>query len=157
LSRLYLRIEGGVAMVETSREPEPAERAFWSWLGFWVQFLVLGLCAVLGAFAASKAEAPGNYTAGMLLILGALALGFLRLKQRFDGGPLGWRNFLFFDRMASLTVVIPLFVIIGLAGLFIASAWPYGSLHDGGIALFVASGVMVFLDIKQVFDRINSQ
>jgi hypothetical protein len=144
-------------MVETSREPGPAERAFWAWLGFWAQFVVLGLCVVLGAFVASKAEAPGNYTAGMVLILGAVALGFLRLKQRFDGGPLGWRDFLFVDRMTSLAVVIPIFVIIGLAGLFIASAWPYGSLHDGGIALFAAGGVIVFLDIKQVFDRLNSQ
>ena len=143
-------------MVETSREPEPAERAFWSWLGFWVQFLLLGLCVVIGAFAASQAEEPGNYRAGIVLILGAVALGFLRLKQRFDGGPSGWRNFLFVDNMTSLAVVIPVFVIIGLAGLFIASAWPYGSLHDGGIALFVVSGVVVFLDIKQVFDNINS-
>ena len=44
-------------MVETSREPEPAEHAFWSWLGFWVQFLVLGLFVVIGAFAASRVRA----------------------------------------------------------------------------------------------------
>ena len=143
-------------MVETSREPELAERAFWSWLGFWVQFLVLGLCVVIGAFAASGAAAPGDYAAGMVVILGALVLAFLRLKQYFDARPSGWSTFLFVDTMASLVVVIPVFAIIGLAGLFIANAWPYGSLHDGGIALFVVSGVIVFLDIKQVFDRINS-
>jgi hypothetical protein len=143
-------------MVETSREPEPAERAFWSWLGFWVQFLLLGLCVVVGAFAASDAEEPGDYAAGVVLLLAAVVVALLRLKQHFDGGTLGWANFLFVDSMAGLAVVIPLFVIIGLAGLFIASAWPYGSLHDGGLALFVVSGVIVFLDIKQVFDRINS-
>jgi hypothetical protein len=143
-------------MVETSREPEAAERAFWWWLGFWVQFLLLGLAVVIGAFAASGAEGPGDYAAGMVLILAAVALAFLRLKQRFDERPLGWGRFLLVDTMASLVVAIPLFVIIGLAGLFIANAWPYGSLHDGGIALFVVSGVIVFLDIKQVFDNINS-
>jgi hypothetical protein len=143
-------------MVETSREPEPAEHALWSWLGFWVQFLVLGLFVVIGAFAASQANGPGDYTSGMLLILGALALAFLRLKRRFDGGGPGWRDFLFVDNMTSLVVAIPLFALIGLAGLFIARAWPYGSLHDAGLGLFVVSVVIIFLDIKRVFDRINS-
>lgn len=142
-------------MVESSRESDAAERAFWSWLGFWVQFLLLGLCVLLGAFAASGAEEESNYAAGIILILCALGLGFLLLKRRFDGEPQGWRSFLLVDRMVNLVVVIPLFVIIGLAGLFIASAWSYGALHDGGIALFVSSGVIVFLDIKQVYDRMS--
>jgi hypothetical protein len=143
-------------MVETSREPEPAEDAFWSWLGFWVQFLVLGLLVVIGAFAASHADRPGDYACGVLLILGALALAFLRLKRRFDGGAPGWGDFLFVDDMTNLSVAIPLFAVIGLVGLFVARAWPDGSLHDAGLGLFVVSGVIVFLDIKRVFDRINS-
>ncbi len=147
---------GCEGMVETSREPVTAERAFWAWLGFWVQFLLLGLCVVLGAFAASGAAEPGDYAAGMIVILGALAVGFLRLKQRFDGGALVWRAFLLVDNMTSLVAAIALFAVIGLAGLFIAAAWRYGALHDGGLALFVVSGVIVFLDIKQVFDRIGS-
>ncbi len=144
-------------MVETSREPEPAEHAFCGWLGFWVQFLVLGLLVVIGAFAASQANGPGDYTAGVLLILGALALAFLRLKHRFDGGGPGWRDFLFVDDMTSLVVAIPLFAVIGLVGLFIARAWPYGSFHNAGLGLFVVSGVIIFLDIKRVFDRMNSR
>jgi hypothetical protein len=144
-------------MAETSREPKAAESAFWSWLGFWGLFVVLGLCVVLGAVAASRGEEPGNYTAGMVLILAALALAFLRLKQSFDEGFSSFGNFLFVDSRASLVIVIPLFVVIGLAGLFIASAWPSGSLHTGGIALFVASGAIVFLDIKQVFDRLDTR
>lgn len=143
-------------MVETSREPEPAEHAFWSWLGFWVQFLVLGLFVVIGAFAASQADGTGDYLCGMLLVLGALALAFLRLKHRFDGGGPGWRDFLFVDDMTSLPVVIPLFAVIGLVGLFIARAWPDGSFHNAGLGLFVVSGVIIFLDIKRVFDRMNS-
>jgi hypothetical protein len=144
-------------MVETSREREPAKQAFGSWLGFWVQFLLLGLSVVIGAFAASQAEEPGDYMAGIVLILCALVLAFLRLKQRFDGGPSGWGRVLLVDNMTSLVVAIPLFAIIGLIGLFMASAWSYGSLHDGGIALFVVSGLIVFLDIKAVYDRMNSQ
>ncbi len=143
-------------MAETSREAEPAERAFWVWLGFWLQFVVLGLLVVVGAFAASAARgSSGDYACGILLILGALALAFLRLKQRFDGGAPGWREFLLVDDMTNLAVAIPLFTVIGLAGLFIAAAWPYGSLHAAGLGLFVISAVMVFLDIKRVFDRAN--
>ncbi len=144
-------------MAETSRGPEPAERAFWSWLGFWLQFVILGLLAVIGAFAASAAQGSGDYACGILLILGALTLAFLRLKQRFDGGPLGWREFLLVDDMTNLAVAIPLFTVIGLAGLFVAASWPYGSLHAAGLGLFVVSGLIVFLDIKRVFDRANSR
>jgi len=143
-------------MAETSREPEPAEGAFWSWVGFWVQFFVLGLFVVIGAFAASECRGPGDYVSGMLLIFVALALAFLRLKRWFDGGASGWGNFLFVDDMKNLTVTIPIFAVIGLAGLFIARAWPFGSLHYGGLGLFVVSGVIIFLDIERVFDRLNS-
>ena len=142
-------------MVETSRDPESSNRAFWSWLGFWAQFLVLGLCVVIGAFAASICAGPGDYVTGMLLIIGAVALAFWRLKNRFDGAPWGWGDFLLVGNMTSLAVAIPLFAVIGLAGLFIANAWPYGSLHSAGIMLFVVSGVIVFLDIKHVFDQMN--
>jgi len=143
-------------MAETSRGMEPAEPAFWSWLGFWVQFFVLGLFVVIGAFAASECRVPGDYATGLLLILGALALAFLRLKHRFDGGVPGWRDFLLVGDMKTLAVAIPLFAVIGLGGLFIARAWPDGSLHDAGLVLFIVSGVIVFFDIKHVFDRINS-
>ncbi len=68
-------------MDETSRTPDDAEYAFWSWLGFWLQFLILGVLAVVGAFVASRGERPGDYACGMLLGLGAVALAFLRLKH----------------------------------------------------------------------------
>jgi hypothetical protein len=143
-------------MDEASQPPDAAEHMFWSWLGFWGQFFVLGLLVVIGAFAASQAEGPGDYACGVLLLLGALALAFLRLKQRFDGGAPGWRDFLLVDDMTSLAVAIPLFTVIGLVGLFVARAWPDGSLHDSGLGLFVVSGVIIFLNIKRVFDRMNS-
>ena len=143
-------------MDETGQIPDEAEGAFWSWLGFWVQFLILGVLAVIGAFVASEDERPGDYLCGMLLSLGAIALAFLRLKHRLDGGALGWGSFLFVGDMKNLALVIPLFAVIGLAGLFIARAWESGAMHDAGLGLFVASGAIIFLDIKQVFDRMNS-
>jgi hypothetical protein len=143
-------------MDETGRIPDDAERAFWSWLGFWIQFLILAVLAVIGAFVASEDERPGNYLCGLLLSLGAIALAFLRLKHRLDGGALDWGTFLFVDDMKNLALAIPLFAVIGLAGLFVARAWESGAMHDAGLGLFVASGAIIFLDIKHVFDRMNS-
>jgi hypothetical protein len=143
-------------MDETSRTPDDPDRAFWSWLGFWLQFLVLGVLAVVGAFVASGDQRPGDYTCGMLLSLGAIALAFLRLKHQLDGGAASWGSFLLVDNMWNLAVVIPLFTIIGLAGLFIAHAWESGAMHAAGIALFIASGAIIFLDIKHVFDHMES-
>jgi hypothetical protein len=141
---------------QTGRIPDEAESAFSSWLGFWIQFLILAVLAVIGAFVASENEWPGDYLCGLLLSLAAVALGFLRLKHRFDGGASGWGASLLVDDMKNLALAIPLFAVIGLAGLFIARAWDSGAMHDAGLGLFVASGVIVFLDIKHVFDRMNS-
>jgi hypothetical protein len=143
-------------MDETGRIPDDAERAFWSWLGFWVQFLILGFLAVIGAFVASEDARPGDYLCGLLLSLAAVALAFLRLKHWLDGGALDWRTFLFVDDMKNLALAIPLFAVTGLAGLFVARAWESGAMHDAGLGLFVASGVIIFLDIKHVFDCMNS-
>jgi hypothetical protein len=141
---------------ERSRIPGEAGRAFWWWLGFWVQFLILGVLAAIGVFVASEDARPGNYLCGMLLSLGAIALAFLRLKHRLDGGALDWGAFLFVDDMKNLTLAIPLFTVVGLSGLFIAHAWEHGAMHVAGLGLFVASGAIIFLDIKRVFDRTNS-
>ena len=144
-------------MDETRHTPDTAERAFWSWLGFWVQLLVLGVLAIFDAFAASAADRPGEYTCGIVLSVAALALAFMRLKHRLDGSNPGWGEFLLVRDMWNLALVIPLFTVIGLAGLFIAHAWEEGAMHTAGIALFVVSGAIIFLDMKHVFDRIDSR
>jgi len=143
-------------MDERGRTHGDAEGAFWSWLGFWLQFLVLGVLAVVGAFFASADARPGDYACGLLLSCSAITLAFMRLKRRLDGGALDWAAFLLVDDMKNLALVIPLFVVVGLAGLFVAHGWENGALHAGGLGLFAASGVIVFLDIKHVFDRMNS-
>ncbi len=142
-------------MTETPSTLDTAERAFWSWLGFWVQMLLLGVVAILGAFAASGAERPGDYACGMVLMFSVIALAFLRLKQRLDGGEPGWSDLILVGDMWNLALVIPLFAVIGLAGLFIAHAWAEGAMHAAGIALFVVSGAIIFLDMKHVFDRME--
>ena len=128
-----------------------------SWIAFWAQFVVLGLLAVIGAFFASHGGEPGDYACGLILSLTAIALAFLRLKQRFDGGPADWASFLLVDDMRNLTPAIAVFTVLGLAGLFIAAGSVEGSLHMAGIALFLASGITVFLSLKNVFDNLDRQ
>jgi hypothetical protein len=130
-------------------------REYWSWIGFWAQFIVLGLLAVVGAFVASQGGGPGDYACGLILSLAAIALAFLRLKQRFDGGPADWQSFLLVDDIANLTLAIAVFTALGLAGLFIAAGSHEGSLHMAGVALFLASGITVFLSLKHVFDNLD--
>jgi len=142
-------------MDSTQQVPDNAERAFWSWLGFWLEILVLGVLAIIGAFAASGAARPGDYTCGMALSLGAIALAFLRLKCRLDGDGSGWDDFLLVGDMWNLAIVIPLFTMIGLAGLFIAHASADGAMRSAGIALFIVSGAIIFLEMKHVFDRME--
>jgi hypothetical protein len=151
--RRYPQVEAGT--METRPAPDTAERAFWSWLGFWLEMIVLGVLALIGAFAASGADRPGDYACGMVLSLAAIALAFLRLKRRLDDGGSGWDDFLLVDDMWNLALVIPLFTLIGLAGLFVAHAWEEGAMHSAGIALFVVSGAIIFLDMKHVFDRME--
>jgi hypothetical protein len=141
---------------ETSGVGEPAGEGFWLWLGFWIPLVVLGLLAVIGAAVASACRQPGDYVVGLSLSLAAIALGFLWLKHRLDGGDPGPNGFLFVEDMQNLALAIPLFALIGLLGLFLADSWEYGSLHAAGLGLFAASCLIVFLDIKHVYDRLDS-
>jgi hypothetical protein len=139
-----------------SRKPLDS-REYWSWIGFWAQFVVLALLAIVGAFFASGGGEPGDYSCGLWLSLAAIALSFLRLKQYFDAGRTDWPSFLFVDDMTNLIAVIVVFVIVGLAGLFIAAGSDSDSLQTAGIALFGVSGIAVFLSLKHVFDTLDAQ
>jgi hypothetical protein len=130
-------------------------REFWSWFGFWAEFVVLGLLAIVGACFASRGGRPGDYATGLILSLTAIALAFFRLKLWFDGAPAEWSRFLLVDDMRNLALAIAVFTALGLAGLFIAAESEAGSLHSAGIALFVTSGLVVFLSLKNVFDTLD--
>ena len=127
-----------------------------AWIGFWAELGVLAGLAVLGAFFAGADSAPGDATCGLVLGLAAIALAFLRLKNRFDGAPqCDWAGFLLVDDFAKLVLMIVVFVVLALGGLFVAAAYDHGGLHNAGVALFVASGFGVFLSLKHVFDNLD--
>ena len=123
-----------------------------AWVAFWAQLVVLAGLAVLGAAFASEDSAPGDYICGLLLSLAAIALAFMGVKNRFDGGAADWGSLLLVDDLANLLAVIVIFTILGLAGLFTAAGFDHGGLHDAGVALFAASGLAVFFSMKHVFD-----
>ena len=138
-------------------ELEPGELGICAWIGFWAPLVVLGVLTVLGAFFASANSAPGDYTCGLVLSFAAIALAFMRLKSRFDGAAADWASFLLVDDLPNLVAVIVVFAVLGLAGLIVAAGVGHGGLHVGGVALFVASGLAVFLSLKHVFDNLDRQ
>jgi hypothetical protein len=141
-------------MQTTPRSPQPPDQGLGSWIGFWIQFVVLAALTILGLCIASD-NMPGDYATGLMLAIGAILLAFLRLKAHFDGTCADWTSFLFVDKPAHLVVVIPLFTVIALAGLFMGAGAP-GSLQGAGVALFVVSGLIIFLSLKRVFDKLDS-
>jgi hypothetical protein len=134
-----------------------AEPGYGAWLAFWGELIILALLAVLGAFFASAERSSGDYTCGLMLSLTAIALAFMRLKNRFDGGDPGWAGFLLVDDPGNLVAVVVVFAILALAGLFVAAGVDHGGLHNAGVALFVVSGIAIFLSLKRVFDNLDRQ
>jgi hypothetical protein len=133
---------------------DPEMRA---WLIFWVQLLVLAAIAGFGFAFAAADSGPGDYDVGLGLAIASILLGFLRVKLALDGDARGLGELLLVADMGGLFFVIPVFTVIGFAGLFLAAAWKSGSLYLTGLALFAASALMIFLDIKHVFDRADSE
>jgi len=142
-------------VLQTNERSDGLGREYWSWFGFWAEFVVLGLLAIIGAFFASQGGRPGDYAAGLTLSVTAITLAFFRLKLRLDGGPADWSRSLLVDDMRNLALAIAVFTALGLAGLFAAAGSEEGSLHIAGIALFLTSGLVVFLDLKNVFDTLD--
>jgi hypothetical protein len=134
-----------------------AELGLGAWIAFWAQLVVLAIFALVGAAFASADNARGDYACGLLLSGASIALAFMLLMRRLDGAPANWASFLLVDDIANLVAVIVVFALLALAGLFVAAGFDRGGLHDGGVALFIASGLAVFLSLKHVFDNLDRQ
>ena len=145
---------GTLSMDETSAGSN-LDLGYGAWIGFWLQLIVLGACALLGAFYASADVDAGDYACGLILIVAALVLALMRLKARFDGRSADWADFVLVNDLRNLILAIVAFVILGLGGLIVAAGVDYGGLHNGGVALFVVSAVTVLLNIKRVFDNLD--
>ena len=142
-------------MRQSETERDTGDLGYRGWFAFWIPLAFLALLAVWGAFVASAGREPGDYVCGLTLSGAAILLGFMLIKQRFDGRPADWGGFLLVDEPASLIAVIVVFVIVALVGIFVAAGLGHGALHDAGIALAVASALAVFLSMKRVFDNLD--
>jgi hypothetical protein len=131
------------------------ETSLCTWFGFWAQFVLLAFACVIGLMFAGGNAAPGDQTCGVVLVLAAVALMFMRLKNWFDYGNTGWSRFFLVDDMPNLIAVTGIFVVLGIVGMNIAAQVDHGGLHNGAVALIVASGFGIFLSIKNVFDNIE--
>ena len=143
------------ATTPPGRLPESVGREFWSWFAFWAQFGLLGLAIAIGGLYAGHSDEPDDATCGLLLILAAIALGFLRLKHHFDDRTPAWNDAVLVDDMASLWLAIVVFALLGLFGLIIAAEAEFGALHNAGVALFVVAALAVLLNMKRVFDNLD--
>lgn len=143
-------------MDEPDEIGDSRDKALRGWLRFWLQLLVLAAVAGFGFAFAAADRGPGDYAVGLCLALAAIVLGFVRLKLALDGNAQGCGELILVDEPASLAFVVPLFTVLGLAGILLAAAWKSGSPYAAGLALFAASAVIIFLNIKHVFDRIDS-
>ena len=132
------------------------DREMRAWLLFWLRFLVLAAIACFALGFAATGRGPGDYAVGLGLALAAAALALFRLKLSLDGDARECRELMLVDDFSGLALAVPLFTVIGLAGLILAAAWKSGSVYVTGIALFVVSVLIIFLDIKHVFDRSES-
>lgn len=144
-------------MDQASRHGELRDLSVCAWMQFWVPFVLLGLAAGLAAIFAGQNNAPGNSTCAVVVIVAAFLLALMRLKNYFDDSTSGWGDFLLVSDVPSLIAMIVVFVIVAVIGLFLANANEQGGLHVGGIALFVASGIGVFLSLKHVYDNLDRQ
>lgn len=126
-----------------------------TWILFWARLLVLAAVGVVGAFYAAGAAGTADYDCGVALGAVAMLLAFLHIKARFDGEAAGRAGILLVSEMSSLVAVIVVFVVLALAGLFVAAAIANGGLHNAGIALFAVSALWILLSVKHVFDRME--
>ncbi len=136
---------------------EAADREFWMGVRLFVGRSVLGGIGLLGLFTASHAESGATYTAGLALFGFAVAILFFEIDRFFDGRPslfMGTKG-LVASTNDDLLVLLPGRVVMILAGLFLAARAEENAGYAMGLGVAGVSLVMVFLDLKGVFDRLD--
>ena len=83
---------------------------------------------------------------------------YLSNRMPLEGGIYQWAK-LGFNEFAGFIVAWNLWLlsitVIALGGLFVA-AGEAGSLQSAGVGLFVVCGLIIFLSLKRVFDKLDS-
>jgi hypothetical protein len=151
-----LRYDPGIAVREDGMaglDADPGQdREFWNSASnalCWVVLLGFGL---LGLGAAADASDPLDSARDFGVFIVVVLLIFWGVKRHYDGAPpLGVRDLVVEDPLA-LTVSVPILSVLGLVGLFMASAAETASGYYAGLGLAVGAIGMVFLNLKGRFD-----
>ena len=88
-------------MSRPAGSPEPGAAGAGVLILAWGEIVLLGFLAIVGAFFASANASPGDYACGMILMLAAIALAFLRIKARLDGVSESWAGSLLVERLGE--------------------------------------------------------
>lgn len=135
--------------------PLPRDRvgfdAVWRWTAPWLFGALLVAAALLGLFAASRAQDDGSYAIGFATAGLSLLLLAWRIKSILDGGPAAVS--LLVEDSTALVVLILLLAALAVAGLFLAARSAAILPEAAGYALFVVALAFIFANLKHYFDR----
>jgi len=126
----------------------------WRLIGPWLGYVFLAFAALLGLFTASGAADRATYVAGMLTFAIAVAVIAMRAKRQLDGAEVGFLLPISPSDADTLVVTIAILGVLGLAGGALA-ATVGSALYGIGLALFLVCALLIFIEIKRYFDRID--
>ena len=131
------------------------DREFWNGARNAVRWALLLGFGLLGLGAASSAGDSVDAARDLGVFVVVVLLFFWEIKRHFDGAPaLGFSDLAVEDPL-SLAVGVPLFTVLGVAGLFMASAAETVSGYYAGLGLAAGALGMVFLNLKTRFDAVE--
>lgn len=128
------------------------DREFWNGARNALRWALLLGFGLLGLGAASSAGDSIDSARDLGVFVVVVLLFFWEVKRHYDGAPpLGFRDLAVEDPL-SLAIGIPLFAILGLVGLFMASGAETISGYCAGLGLAAGAIAMVFVNLKSRFD-----
>jgi len=115
----------------------------------WVLLIGGGL---LGLLAGSETEDPVVSACGLGVFLAVILFLFWETKRYFDGAPPPTIHDLVIEDPVTLAVGLPALLLLGVAGLFLASGAESTGGYYAGLGLALGSVGMAFLSLKACFD-----
>jgi hypothetical protein len=120
------------------------------WVGPWLLAGVLVIVLVLGLVTASGAADSGTYWLGVVGAVLALVILLWQLDAALGGRPL---PSLLVDEPEPLVITIALLALLAMLGLVLAARSESSAVNASGYALFIASLLIGFANLKHYFDR----
>lgn len=127
-------------------------REIYPWLAPWFCGACLTAVALYGLVSAGSGSGAGMTAAGLTTFGVAVIALFLGLKNYWDGATVGLCTPMLVDSEFSLVAVVILMAALAVAGLLLAADAVDGVWRYIGYALFVASALVIAVNLKHYFD-----